>query len=211
VDRVTEPVRGYCQCGCGRKTNVAPSTKPRYGWVKGQPLRFVHGHQNRRLGPDYVVDEATGCWVWIKTIKPDTGYGVLHVDNRIVYAHRHFYEQHVGPIPSGLVIDHPCRRRSCVNPAHLEPVTSGENVLRGEATSARNARKTHCKHGHPLSGDNLYAYKGKRHCRECQRKRDRAVEERRKAARIERAFADQAAREREQGSGGLRIVEGGSA
>lgn len=202
---------GLCQCGCGRKTNVAPSTKPRYGWVKGQPLRFVHGHQNRLVGPDYVVDDATGCWVWVKTIKSDTGYGVLRIDNQTHYAHRLYYERNVGPIPDGLVIDHLCRRRSCVNPDHMEPVTSGENVLRGESAAARSARKTHCKHGHPLSGENLYAYKGKRHCRECQRKRDRAVEERRKAARIERAFADRLASERAMGEGGLRLVGGNSA
>lgn len=200
-DEIIPP--GLCQCGCGRKTNVAPSTKPRYGHIKGQPLRFIRGHQNRLQGPDYVVDEATDCWVWIKTIKSDSGYGVLHVDNRIVYAHRHYYEQHVGPIPEGLVIDHLCRRRSCVNPAHLEPVTSGENVLRGEGASARSARKTHCKYGHPLSGENLYTHKGKRHCRACGRRRSRVIWDRQKADRV--------ASERELGEGGLRLVGGNGA
>ena len=51
-----------------------------------------------------------------------------------------------GTIPQGLVIDHLCRNKSCVNPAHLEAVTNTENVLRGEAPSAKAARKTHCQY-----------------------------------------------------------------
>ncbi|QZE10899.1 hypothetical protein SEA_CHISANAKITSUNE_112 [Gordonia phage ChisanaKitsune] len=62
----------------------------------------------------------------------------------------------------------------CVNPWHVRPVTQKENVLRSEiAIAAVNARKTHCDHGHEFTPENTYEYRGKRHCRVCQRKRSR--------------------------------------
>lgn len=72
----------------------------------------------------------TPCWVWTGA-KQSAGYGALRVDGRVVLAHRHAYEQAVGPIPAGLQLDHLCRVTDCVNPEHLEPVTNRENVLRG--------------------------------------------------------------------------------
>jgi hypothetical protein len=74
-----------------------------------------------------------------------------------------------------LQIDHLCRVRHCVNPAHLEPVTPRVNARRGFGASGRNARKTHCPAGHPYAGDNLYRYPitGDRHCRACGREQKR--------------------------------------
>jgi hypothetical protein len=79
-------------------------------------------------------------------------------------AHRASYQAFRGEIPDGLVIDHKCKVRCCVNPDHLEPVTYKENNRR----SPRSINlKTHCIKGHPLSGDNEVYYGGQRSCRIC--------------------------------------------
>lgn len=110
----------------------------------------------------YVVEES-GCWSWVGCVSR-TGYGYLKPAGRKVIAHRWMYERTYGPIPDGLTIDHRCRNRGCVNPAHLEAVTQGENVLRGDAPPARNARKTHCPKGHTYTN-----YRQGRVCRTCSR------------------------------------------
>jgi hypothetical protein len=110
-----------------------------------------------------------GCWRWTAHINRD-GYGVYAGDDRRVnHAHRFAYVDANGPIPKGLVIDHLCRVRECVNPDHLEPVTDRENVRRGMAPAGINARKTHCIHGHPFDEANTYWWKGHRGCRACNR------------------------------------------
>jgi hypothetical protein len=78
--------------------------------------------------PYWVVDEA-GCWIWQRG--KAEGYGVVWRDGRVQRAHRVVYEQHRGPIPDGLHLDHLCRVKACVNPDHLEPVTNAENCRRG--------------------------------------------------------------------------------
>jgi hypothetical protein len=72
----------------------------------------------------------TGCWEWIGTCQSN-GYGAFAVAGKTLRAHRWAYEHFVGPIPVGLTIDHLCRNRTCVNPEHMEPVTSAENTRRG--------------------------------------------------------------------------------
>lgn len=102
------------------------------------------------------------------------GYGALSIFGQRVYAHRFSYELHVGPIPEGLVIDHLCRNRLCVNPDHLEPVTSQENVRRGHEALGVRQYATHCKNGHEYTPENtLITVEGWRSCRTCSRERDR--------------------------------------
>ena len=110
------------------------------------------------------------CWEWTGTKNPD-GYGMFGANALLHSAHRFAYELMVGPIPCGLQIDHLCRNRSRVNPAHMEVVSSKENTLRGESFAAVNARKTHCYKGHLLEGGNVYVVRKPpgRGCRVCQR------------------------------------------
>ena len=86
------------------------------------------------------VQRSAGCWQWTGA-KTAAGYGQLRLPFRRVpvYAHRFSYEAHVGPIGDGLTLDHLCRNRACVNPAHLEPVTNAENIRRGAAARRREA------------------------------------------------------------------------
>lgn len=108
-----------------------------------------------------------GCWEWMGKLTRN-GYGKCQFHNKEFYVHRLSYTWVFGEIPSDKVLDHLCRNRKCVNPSHLEVVTSRENVLRGESVFAKRKRQTHCIHGHPLSGSNLIIYKnGTRHCRAC--------------------------------------------
>jgi len=95
------------------------------------------------------------------------GYGIFHHEGRSVLAHRFAYEDQVGPIPAGLEVDHLCAVRSCVRPAHLEPVTHAENLRRA------GARKTHCPQGHPYSDENTRLYKRMRFCITCKREYDK--------------------------------------
>ncbi|TBO59895.1 HNH endonuclease [Streptomyces kasugaensis] len=96
------------------------------------------------------------------------GYARISVDGERQYAHRVSYEAFVAPIPDGLVIDHLCRNRGCVNPEHLDAVTQRVNVLRGESPAAARARQVACIHGHQLDATNTYrAANGTRKCRRC--------------------------------------------
>lgn len=101
------------------------------------------------------------------------------VAGRDMLAHRFAYELLVGPIPTGLTLDHLCRRPACVNPSHLEPVSLRDNILRGEGPVALGARVTHCPQGHPYDLFNTYIDpSGTRRCRTChreQRRQDRTL------------------------------------
>jgi hypothetical protein len=124
---------------------------------------------------------AASCWVWQGSTR--TGYGSFYSHGRVYPAHRFAYEAVKEPIPAGLVLDHLCRNRACVNPDHLEPVTEQVNILRGIGMTAMNARKTHCVNGHPLTGENIYTGRG-RECRVCKRDWKRGYDARLRALRV---------------------------
>lgn len=118
-----------------------------------------------------LVIQESGCCVWPLALDKD-GYAVCSLDGKSYRVHSLLYRHFVGPIPAGMQIDHLCRNPSCANLAHLEAVTPRENTMRGTSLAARNAAASHCIHGHPLSGENLYiTAKGERQCRTCKLER----------------------------------------
>lgn len=114
------------------------------------------------------IAKGTRCWAWTGASQGG-GYSQFYDKGKNLLAHRVSYELYIGPIPTGMTIDHLCRNRACVNPAHMEPVSNGENILRGVSFSARNARKTQCDSGHEFTLENTYRWRNGRHCRACRR------------------------------------------
>jgi hypothetical protein len=136
--------------------------------------------------PERLFDKIGGdrlpweCWPWLAgTIKSHKAlYGQISLKGakKHVLAHRAAWEFLVGPIPQRLTIDHLCHNTLCCNPYHMELVTSKENLLRGNAISAQNRRKTHCPQGHLYDPENTYLvrrsktpHRVDRTCRICNR------------------------------------------
>jgi hypothetical protein len=119
------------------------------------------------------ADFPEGCWRW-QGEKDKDGYGCWRPygkQNMHYRAHRFSYEYFRGPIPDNLPLDHLCNTPCCVHPYHVEAKTQRANVLRGRGISAENARKTHCKRGHPFDEMNTGYCQGRygrqRVCRAC--------------------------------------------
>lgn len=110
----------------------------------------------------------SGCWIWSGAVDSH-GYGkccFVWDGKRITVSHRLAYMAFVGEIPEGMQVDHMCWQPQCCNPSHLRLLSALENVSR-----QRSAMKPFCKHGHPLSGGNVYIRTarsgGQRQCRLC--------------------------------------------
>lgn len=139
-----------------------------------------------------ITQVPAGCWVWTAATTK-CGYGHLKVSGAMIRAHRLAWEHFVGPIPDGLQVEHGCHtvdpscaggvncpHRRCVNPDHLELVTTQENTRRGLGFAGINVRKTHCVNGHEFTVDNTALVntgrgrKGRR-CLTCRSERARAA------------------------------------
>lgn len=164
---------GLCMCGCGQKTTIATRSCARDGHVCGYPLKYIRGHRTkRRFEPeaprecacgqcgqmttvsngrarkfvhghnstvrrisetDYSVEDhghITECWIWRHCAGNDQGHGKVTVAGRKMWAHRAMYEQEVGPIPEGLILDHLCEVPPCIRPDHVQPKTQGDHNRR---------------------------------------------------------------------------------
>lgn len=140
----------------------------------GDPLKVAWDRGNPEANfMAKVVKDESGCWLWTGYTDRD-GYGHFGVWDGSKKddwpAHRWLYQHVNGPIPEGLNLDHLCRVRNCVNPAHLEPVTNAENIRRGMVGVVRGAQqraKTHCPQGHPYDEANTIFYGGAKRYRRC--------------------------------------------
>lgn len=151
---------GYCHCGCGEKTRRAPYAIKARGLKRGDPHKFVSGHNSRVAHPrvlspvEYAEEDRgyeTPCWIWQKGVDhkgSESAYGRKWHEGRYHPAHRFYYERQYGPLPAGLAPDHLCKVTLCVRPDHLEPVTTTENNRRSRSTpltdgDVENIRKTY--------------------------------------------------------------------
>jgi len=110
----------------------------------------------------YTPSNIDECWAWRGYIDPRSGYGQFGYRNGKLWAHRMTYEDHIGPIPPKMQIDHLCRNKTCVNPHHMELVTHAENQRRAHLARIGTPRKC----GHPF-------LEGERDCQVCNRERAR--------------------------------------
>lgn len=186
-----------CECGCGTPAPIAKVTDNKKGWTRGQPKRFVAGHNTRlrpktevpaepigmrdsqyhiedlpvRLAAKILINPASGCWEWRRVRR--SGYGRVKWNGRLEEAHRVIYTLFMGPIPDGLEIDHVqdrgCISRACCWPAHLEAVTPLENNRRRAYVN-----KPACSNGHEWTSESTgFNANGSRYCRICKHEQSR--------------------------------------
>lgn len=152
------------RAGRGRYCGV-----PCHNATQNERLRAARPPVVQRFWEKVSATSAHGCWVW-EYATNGVGYGRFWDGTRLLYAHRFAYIERFGAIPDGLELDHLCRNRRCVNPAHLEPVTRSENLLRSPLIGQHSRMLTECVHGHPFSEENTaYTPQGHRRCRQCER------------------------------------------
>ena len=119
------------------------------------------------------------CWPWLACRTSNGGYGKFRINGKTFRAHRVAYILQRGDIPNGMTLDHLCRNTACVNPAHLEVVTSRDNTIRGIGPAAQHARATQCCQGHQYDLINtVYRKNGQRDCRTCKLVSQRAYDAR---------------------------------
>ncbi len=101
----------------------------------GKPFYYRGGRPKFTILPN-------GCWEFVGALDRG-GYGMVGLRGNPTgeqYAHRAAWVCINGPIPEGMTLDHLCRNRSCINPAHLEPVTMKVNVRRSPRTKLTEAK-----------------------------------------------------------------------
>lgn len=193
IDCGVRPVLGRGLCKRCRKARV------------DNGVALPRGERNRQTWEEILADVMGGrsddeCWPWTKSLT-EQGYGVsgnTKLGSRL--AHRAVFEYLTGQDPKGFELDHlchnndpncfggpECEHRKCCNPNHLQLTSGSINLARRKPESMasgaakRVAQKTHCPHGHELTEENIYWFRGKRLCRKCRTISARKTAEKKKA------------------------------
>ncbi len=158
-------------CGLPRKRRKYPLAST-CAWCKWTPITDtkIEGVPDRIASKVSITED---CWIWLGTLN-DRGYGVVGVEGRMRLAHRAIYQFLIGPIPNGHHLHHreSCSH-TCVNPAHLTPLTKGEHSRRHPDNARSNwermRSRTHCSKGHEYTPENTRYRGSTRLCRTCTR------------------------------------------
>ena len=154
------------------------------------PNRPIPAKAAERAQRNHTVDPSTGCWISTYAVNRWTGYASVgwQENGRALgtTVQRASYAHSYGPIPDGMVIDHLCHNRPCVNPAHLRAIPRGENARR---QGPGDFPLGQCTNGHPLSAMRKRikgVSAGMSYCGACQKERNDILVARRKAERLSR-------------------------
>lgn len=136
---------GYCQCGCGGKTPISERTVAKKGLVRGEPRRYIKGHNayrtiDEKFWSHVAVAGPDECWLWTAS-KSRLGYGRAYYEDKHTEAHRVSWAIHFGSIPTSINVCHKCDNPACINPAHLFLGTDKENM----ADKYKKGRANHPK------------------------------------------------------------------
>lgn len=146
-DYTPEIPYGYCHCGCGGKTKPHSSTSALKGHKKGEPRKFLNGHQRRIFdraknfwGRVRLTANDDLCWEWTGC-RNKAGYGTILSDYKHTLTHRMAWELTNGKIPEGLYALHHCDNKGCCNPKHLYLGTYADNSRDLELRGSRGHQK----------------------------------------------------------------------
>lgn len=147
---------GYCKCGCGQKTHIAPYTHYKRGMVGGQPIAYIHGHNRRRDARERFWEKVdrrgpNECWNWTAG-HGNYGYGTFTYKGHAHNASRVAYIFTFGEISGEVDVLHTCDNPPCCNPAHLFLGTALDNVhdMFAKHRNRNNAPKGSRVHGAKL-------------------------------------------------------------
>lgn len=121
----------------------------------------------------------TPCYIWLKALRSKVclyaSYTyMMGAYKNTVMVHKYLYELQYSRVPIGLVLDHLCNNKNCINIEHLEVVTYSINTQRGftRGRNHKNSLKTHCPQGHEYTKENTTIFKNGRLCKTCKRNKD---------------------------------------